>query len=190
MHFFVFVLKKTTIYSCCFLYFLLENNITLPNHLKVEFCRMLDRKDGAYGVVLCELFPPQRDKKVHQLVFKYEKKKSKLTIEKWKKIFQKCNILDDFYEAVRKHAGQEPWSKYNKVSLPLDFYTCKGRISDVSRCLSSKSHISRSWKWWTNYTGIFFLPVPNFNRLFQLVLTKSFKSELFLCLLKFDHKIK
>lgn len=86
-----------------------ENNITLPNHLKVEFCRMLDRKDGAYGVVLCELFPPQKDKKVHQLVFKYETKKSKLTIEKWKKIFQKCNILDDFYEAVRKHAGQEPW---------------------------------------------------------------------------------
>ena len=156
MQFFVFVLEKTTIYSCCFLYFLLENNITLPNHLKVEFCQMLDRKDGAYGVVLCELFPPQKDKKVHQLVFKYETKKSKLTIEKWKKIFQKCNILDDFYEAVRKHAGQEPWSKYNKVSLPLDFYTCKGRISDVSRCLSSKSHISRSWKWWTNYTGIFF----------------------------------
>ena len=90
---------------------------------------MLDRKDGAYGVVLCELFPPQKDKKVHQLVFKYETKKSKLTIEKWKKIFQKCNILDDFYEAVRKHAGQEPWSKYNKVSLPLDFFSLSSSLT-------------------------------------------------------------
>ena len=43
--------------------------MTLPIHIKVEFCRMLDRKDGAYGVVLCELFPPKKNKKIHQLVF-------------------------------------------------------------------------------------------------------------------------
>ena len=147
VHLFVFVLKKTTIYSCCFLYFLLENNITLPNHLKVEFCRMLDRKDGAYGVVLCELFPPQRDKKVHQLVFKYEKKKSKLTIEKWKKIFQKCNILDDFYEAVRKHAGQEPWSKYNKVSLRKNSTLQKPCESPVKSCFQPCLRYFRAVNW-------------------------------------------
>ena len=34
------------------------------------------------------------------------------------------------------------------------------------------------------------LRLPNFNMLFQLVLTKFFKSELVLCLLKFLHMIK
>ena len=34
------------------------------------------------------------------------------------------------------------------------------------------------------------LRLPNFNMLFQLVLTKFFKSELFSCLLKVGHLIK
>ena len=34
------------------------------------------------------------------------------------------------------------------------------------------------------------LRLPNFNRFFQRVLTKFFKSELFSCLLKVDHMIK
>ena len=34
------------------------------------------------------------------------------------------------------------------------------------------------------------LRLPNFNMLFQLVLTKFFKSELFSCLTKVDHVIK
>ena len=34
------------------------------------------------------------------------------------------------------------------------------------------------------------LRLPNFNKLFQLVLTKFFKSELFSCLPKVDHVIK
>ena len=34
------------------------------------------------------------------------------------------------------------------------------------------------------------LSLPNINMLFQLVLTKFFKSELFLCLPKVDHVIK
>ena len=34
------------------------------------------------------------------------------------------------------------------------------------------------------------LRLPNFNMLFQLVLTKFFKSELFSCLPKVDHVIK
>ena len=34
------------------------------------------------------------------------------------------------------------------------------------------------------------LRLPNFNMLFQLVLTKFFKSELFSCLSKADHVIK
>ena len=34
------------------------------------------------------------------------------------------------------------------------------------------------------------LRLPNFNMLFQLVLTKFFKSELFSCLRKVDHVIK
>lgn len=92
--------------------------------MKVEFCRILERNEGAYWVVLNKLFPPEKIKRVHQVIFKYEVTKCQLTLEEWHDIFLKCNKLQDFCDVVKKYTGKDPWiSKYKNVSLPLDFYT-------------------------------------------------------------------
>lgn len=110
------MLLKRPLFTPAISFTLLGTKMSLPIHLKVEFCRMLDRKDGAYGVVLCELFPPKKNKKIHQLVFKHETiTKTKLTMEDWRKLFQKCNKLQEFLDVVKKHTGQDPWSKYKQV---------------------------------------------------------------------------
>ena len=93
--------------------------------MKVEFCRILDKKDGAYWVVLHTLFPPKNPEKVHKVIYKYEEtKKCQLTLEQWEGIFQKCGKMQEFYDVVQKRTGQDPViSKYKKVSLACDFYT-------------------------------------------------------------------
>ena len=94
--------------------------------MKVAFCKILDQA-GAYSVVLRRLFPPEKNKKVHKLVFKYETKKSQLTIKEWQDLFKECHIMQDFYEVVKKYTGKADnliLSKYKKVPPPpLDFYT-------------------------------------------------------------------
>lgn len=92
--------------------------------MKVAFCKILDQA-GAYSVVLRRLFPPEKNKKVHKLVFKYETKKCQLTIEEWQDLFKECHIMRDFYEVVKRYTGEDNLilGKYKKVSLPLDFYT-------------------------------------------------------------------
>lgn len=87
-----------------------EKKTALPTHMKVEFCKILEKKDGAYWVVLNKLFPPEKIKRVHQVVFKYERtKKCQLTLVEWQDIFLKCDNLQDFCDVVKKYTGQGPW---------------------------------------------------------------------------------
>lgn len=117
------LLKRPLFTPATFLLLLLEKKTDIPIRMEVEFCRILEKKDDAYWVVLNELFPPKKIKRVHQVVLKYKRtKKRQLTLKKWHDIFQKCGKLDDFCDVVKKHTGQDPRiSKYKKV--PLDFYT-------------------------------------------------------------------
>lgn len=117
------LLKRPLFTPTTFLLLLLEKKTTLPTHMKVKFCKILEKKDGAYWVVLNKLFPPEKIKRVHQVVFKYERtKKCQLTLVEWQDIFLKCDKLQDFSDVVKKYTGQGPWiSKYKNVSL--DFYT-------------------------------------------------------------------
>ena len=76
-------------------------------------------------MVLRQLFPPEKTKKVHKLVFKYETKKCQLTMKQWQDFFVECRILREFYEVVKKYTGEDNnWilSKYKKVSLPLTLH--------------------------------------------------------------------
>lgn len=76
-------------------------------------------------MVLQQLFPPEKTKKVHKLVFKYETKKCQLTMKQWQDFFVECHILREFYEVVKKYTGEDNnWilSKYKKVSLPLTLH--------------------------------------------------------------------
>ena len=119
------LLERPLFTAATFLLLLLEKKTRLPTHMKVELCRILEKEDGAYWVVLNKLFPPEKIKRVHRVVFKYEvTKKCQLTLEQWHDIFLKCDKLQDFYDVVKKYTGQDPWiSKYKNVSLPLGFYT-------------------------------------------------------------------
>ena len=92
--------------------------------MKVAFCKILDQA-GGYSVVLRRLFPPEKNRKVHKLVLKYEtKKKCHLTIKQWQDLFKECRVMQDFYDVVKKYTWEDNCilSKYKKVSLPLDFY--------------------------------------------------------------------
>lgn len=117
------LLKRPLFTPATFLLLLLENKTHLPIRMEVEFCKILEKKDGAYWVVLNKLFPPKKIKRVYQVVLKYKRtKKRQLTLEEWQDIFLKCDKLKDFCDVVKKYTGQDPWiSKYKKV--PLDFYT-------------------------------------------------------------------
>ena len=77
--------------------------------MKVEFCKILEKTDGAYSVVLNTLFPPAKKKIVYQLVFKYERTKNcKVTLAKWQDIFLKCDKLQDFCDVIKHCTGQDP----------------------------------------------------------------------------------
>ena len=124
MCFLVCALTKTSIFTpAIFFLLLLVKKTVLPTHMKVEFCKILEKNDGAYWVVLNKLFPPAKIKRVYQVVFKYERtKKCQLTLAEWQDIFLKCDKLQDFCDVIKKYTGQDPCiSKYKNVSL--DFYT-------------------------------------------------------------------
>ena len=117
------LLQRPLFTPAIFFLLLLVKKTVLPTHMKVEFCKILEKNDGAYWVVLNKLFPPAKIKRVYQVVFKYERtKKCQLTLAEWQDIFLKCDKLQDFCDVIKKYTGQDPCiSKYKNVSL--DFYT-------------------------------------------------------------------
>lgn len=103
------LLQRPLFTPAIFFLLLLVEKTVLTTHMKVEFCKILEKTDGAYSVVLNTLFPPAKKQKVYQLVFKYERTKNcKVTLAKWENIFLKCEKLQDFCDVIKSCTGQDP----------------------------------------------------------------------------------
>ena len=93
----------------CFADFL-ENTTTINlswQQLEKELCKVLEKRYGGTEQLLRKLFPQRR---VHQLVFKYETlMRRRLSLEEWRKLFKGLDMEQEFLDIVQKFKiGKNP----------------------------------------------------------------------------------
>ena len=74
----------------------LENTTVYLSHqqLEKELCKVLEERYGGTEELLKKLFPQRR---VHQLIFKYETLMGRqLSLEKWRKLFKSLDMEQEF----------------------------------------------------------------------------------------------
>lgn len=88
----------------------LENTTTIYlswQQLEKELCKVLEERYGGTEQLLKKLFPQRR---VHQLIFKYETlMRRRLSLEEWRKLFKGLDMEEEFLDIVQKFKiGKNP----------------------------------------------------------------------------------
>ena len=103
------VLEKTVMFSAFSFANVLENTTVYLSHqqLEKELCKVLEERYGGTEELLKKLFPQRR---VHQLIFKYETLMGRqLSLEKWRKLFKSLDMEQEFVDRVQRFKiGKNP----------------------------------------------------------------------------------
>ena len=118
----MYLLEKTVMFSAfCFADVLENTTIYLSwQQLEKELCKVLEERYGGTEQLLEKLFPQRR---VHQLIFKYETVTGrKLSLGEWRKLFKGLDVEQEFLVVIKKFKiGKSP----RKIKTRKVWEVCK-----------------------------------------------------------------